>query len=1000
MRACFDTPRKAASATLALVLLAALVLAITAPARSRAEPCIPDVGSIPSGVGVNVQMEGLPQQEIASQMEQVKAAGFAWVRQSLRWAEVEPVDGEYRWEFWDAFAREAHRLDLRVIAVLEDAPAWAKAAEDAALAGAPPHDLAAFSTFAESVAQRYRGLIAAYQIWDQPNLGANWGSDGVNPAAYTALLSAGFEGIRGGDGAAVVLAGGLAPTTERSPQNLNDLDFLQGMYAAGAQPYFDALAIKPYGFWSGPDAPANPDETNFARAALHHDIMCEHGDGAKGIWAVEFGWNALPPDWRGLPSPWGTDAAEKQEDRSLEAVRRARREWPWMGPMVWAVYEPQAAADDPIWGFALVTQDGETRAFAQALGALSALAYAGPGHYEATPSAAKWMGGWRFSPLGADIGGTGDAVEIAFSGTRIDLDLHPGDYWATLYVTVDGRPATGLPRDAEGRAYVPLYDPQKQPRAVTIARGLADGDHTLRLEAEGGWGQWAIAGWTVYRETSGASRRAWLALGALALAALLVITVKWWARLAYGLAASARRLPTWLLLLANAAGIALLMCGLSWLPLVGLGVLGLCALARLNLSLGVVAASLPFYQVYGGLLGRQFSVTLALLAATAVGGAVRWFAAWAVEGAPGWRIFGMRHASRSLRARFIGWWRDLDMMDFAMAGLVLVAGFSLTASEHLDVSLREWMQVVVAAGAFYALLRSRRGEQAVWLSVDGLIIGATAIAALALVQLAIGHNLVTAEGVYRVRGLYGSPNNLALFLGRTLPIALCLAAFGRRRPWAYGLAAGIQFAALFLTFSRGALLLGVPAALLFIGVVRGGKALWAALGGIVAVIVGLIPLAGTERLASLFRTGEGTTFLRLNLWRSAWAMIRDHPLRGVGLDNFLYAYRTRYILPTAWEERNLSHPHNIVLDWWTRLGILGLVVLVWLLAAFFHTAAHLYRRLADPTLRALTLGLMASMVDFLAHGLVDNSFFLTDLALVFALTVGVVGMVRRRVPSH
>jgi tetrahydromethanopterin S-methyltransferase subunit E len=34
---------------------------------------------------------------------------------------------------------------------------------------------------------------------------------------------------------------------------------------------------------------------------------------------------------------------------------------------------------------------------------------------------------------------------------------------------------------------------------------------------------------------------------------------------------------------------------------------------------------------------------------------------------------------------------------------------------------------------------------------------------------------------------------------------------------------------------------------------------------------------------------------------------------------------------------------------------------------------------------------MASMVATLAHGLIDNSFFLVDLAFIFFLTLGVVG---------
>jgi O-antigen ligase len=104
------------------------------------------------------------------------------------------------------------------------------------------------------------------------------------------------------------------------------------------------------------------------------------------------------------------------------------------------------------------------------------------------------------------------------------------------------------------------------------------------------------------------------------------------------------------------------------------------------------------------------------------------------------------------------------------------------------------------------------------------------------------------------------------------------------------------------------------------------------------------------------------------------------------LDNFLYQYRTRYILPEAWAEPNLSHPHNFILDFGTRIGIGGIAWLVWAQIAFWLNAWNLYRKIPA----SLVLGLMGSMVVFLTHGLVDNSFFLVDLAFVFFLTMGVV----------
>jgi hypothetical protein len=48
------------------------------------------------------------------------------------------------------------------------------------------------------------------------------------------------------------------------------------------------------------------------------------------------------------------------------------------------------------------------------------------------------------------------------------------------------------------------------------------------------------------------------------------------------------------------------------------------------------------------------------------------------------------------------------------------------------------------------------------------------------------------------------------------------------------------------------------------------------------------------------------------------------------------------------------------------------------------------RKLQDPLNRALAIGLMASMADFLAHGLVDASYFVVDLAYVFFLSLAVV----------
>ncbi|MCX7840945.1 MAG: O-antigen ligase family protein [Anaerolineae bacterium] len=176
-----------------------------------------------------------------------------------------------------------------------------------------------------------------------------------------------------------------------------------------------------------------------------------------------------------------------------------------------------------------------------------------------------------------------------------------------------------------------------------------------------------------------------------------------------------------------------------------------------------------------------------------------------------------------------------------------------------------------------------------------------------------------------------------------------------------GIVAGLAFIALF--DRRARIVVGV---LLVIG------------------IIAAIPFLQTERAQSLFQIGTGTGFFRLSVWDSALRMIRDHPILGVGLDNFLYEY-PKYINPDAWREPNLSHPHNIVLDFWVRLGVAGVGVLAWMVFAFYRQGIRASRGNA----RALAIGLMASMTAALAHGLIDAAYFYVDLAFVWMMTLGV-----------
>jgi putative inorganic carbon (HCO3(-)) transporter len=272
---------------------------------------------------------------------------------------------------------------------------------------------------------------------------------------------------------------------------------------------------------------------------------------------------------------------------------------------------------------------------------------------------------------------------------------------------------------------------------------------------------------------------------------------------------------------------------------------------------------------------------------------------------------------------------------------------------------------------------------------------AVGTALYALLRYPSAQGAIEAEGVRRARGYFGSPNNLALYLERLLPLGVSVAieAGPRRRPLLYAAGALILLATIILTYSRGAWLLGVPAGLLVLGLLRGRRTRRYVVAGLVLLALGMIPVMQTERFGSLLNLQGGTSFLRIRLWQASWEMIKDHPWTGVGLDNFLYYYGD-YILPGAEIERWLSHPHNIVLDLWARTGLPGLLLFMGVMAAAAGSVLSRWR--AEPSATRMVLaGLLGGLAAMLAHGLIDNAVFVPELAywtmFVFAYLANAAG---------
>ena len=417
-------------------------------------------------------------------------------------------------------------------------------------------------------------------------------------------------------------------------------------------------------------------------------------------------------------------------------------------------------------------------------------------------------------------------------------------------------------------------------------------------------------------------------------------------------------------------GVALLLVA-PWpaLSMLSLGLLAVGFAMRPGYCPPLLAALLPFYLLPKRLGHLAFStaelVLLAGLIGVAAGAVLRW-----------------RSGRRTPLA-------DLETpVDRPIALFLAAALLSLLASEVLRVSLRDLRTLVLEPVAAYYLaawlLRDRSDLNRL---LGGLLLGGGAAALMGLYQYLFTDYAVAVEGVRRMLGPYQSPNHMGLYMGRMLPMAVAALVFlpGARLPAAslvviLGLAQA-------LTFSLGAWL-ATLLAICGVVVLWRPRATLALAGGVAALLLASVPILTTERIASHFSLTRGTSFIRLQLWESSANMIRDHPLLGVGMDNFLYHYRTSYMLPEALAEPNLSHPHNLVLNFWLQMGFLGVVAAGWTLVTLARVWRRLWRKAADGWEMAILAGIAGAIIDLLAHGMVDNSYFLVDLAFHFWLSAG------------
>jgi O-antigen ligase len=205
----------------------------------------------------------------------------------------------------------------------------------------------------------------------------------------------------------------------------------------------------------------------------------------------------------------------------------------------------------------------------------------------------------------------------------------------------------------------------------------------------------------------------------------------------------------------------------------------------------------------------------------------------------------------------------------------------------------------------------------------------------------------------------------------TLMLVICATAarllFGRRgRLWAAFIMPALVVS-LLLTLTRGAWVgaaVGVGVLLLLKNLRLTGLIPIA-----IAVVIAFAPAEIIQRGISIFDPKDDTNRDRIAMWQAGFAMIRDHPLTGVGPDQIERIY-PQYRVPGAVKETN-PHLHNVPIQIAAERGLPALAAWLWFVAVAIGSLWKLLKRYRHRSLPPAALGAMFAM---LAAGMSEYNF--------------------------
>ncbi|HTX86870.1 MAG TPA: O-antigen ligase family protein [Candidatus Nanoarchaeia archaeon] len=383
--------------------------------------------------------------------------------------------------------------------------------------------------------------------------------------------------------------------------------------------------------------------------------------------------------------------------------------------------------------------------------------------------------------------------------------------------------------------------------------------------------------------------------------------------------------------------------------------------------------------------------------------------------------------------------------------LLIVSLFAVGVAHFSAASLGLWKAYFFEPALLYILIlnlfKDKEGLNKIGLS---LAIGALTVSVYAIFQeftgIGIANPLWQAEATRRAVSFFGYPNAVGLYLGPIIPVLAGFLFLPAKKDFSpleekihyplpkekissIGLSKAFlgfiilaALAAIYFAKSTGTLV-GLAVAAFVFCLLANKKARIAAILIVLIAGIGIYFYPPIEKpLVRKITAHDLSGQIRRLQWKETLMMLNGQAkIFGVGLGNYQSAVAPYHqpgffyddgtdplfhqhtiesaaVRARTWQPVEIYlYPHDIILNFWTELGLAGLLLFAWIIGKFIITLIKnliIISKFKIQNSKFLFLGLLSAMITMTVHGLVDVPYFKNDLACLFWILIAMSAILR------